>query len=114
MCIRTCLFTSLFMNIMFTKRTVYTHCILKTQRTHNHIVFLQGHTANSFLFIPGMAFIVQSYGNHDRASTAMLFTYKFSGSLPLLTASLSKVVFQKTCKKIPCRKVHDRFHLLST
>ena len=75
---------------------------------------MQGHTAISFLFIPGMAFIVQSYGNHEQASTAGLFTYKFSGNLPLLTVSLSKVVFQKTCKKIPCRKVHDRFHLLST
>lgn len=60
---------------------------------------------------PGMAFIVQSYGNNEQASTALLFTYKFSGSLPLLTASLSKVVFQKTCKKIPCRKVHARSHL---
>ena len=39
MCIRTSLFTSLLMNIMFTKQPVYTHCILKTQRTHNHIVF---------------------------------------------------------------------------
>ena len=67
-----------------------------------------------FMFIPGMAFIVQSYGNHEQASTAMLFTYKFSGSLPLLTASLSKVVFQKTCKKIPCRRVHVRSHLLRT
>ena len=75
---------------------------------------MQGHTAISFLFIPGMAFIVQSYGNHERGSTAGLFTYKFSGSLSLLTASLSKVVFRKTCKKIPCRRVHDRFHLLST
>jgi hypothetical protein len=52
-----------------------------------------------FLFIPGMAFIVQSYGNHEQASTTGLFTYKFSGSLSLLTALLSKVVFQKTCRK---------------
>ena len=71
-------------------------------------------SAVSFMFIPGMAFIVQSYGNHEQASTAMLFTYKFSCSLPLLTASLSKVVFQKTCKKIPCRRVHVRSHLLRT
>ena len=71
-------------------------------------------SAVSFMFIPGMAFIVQSYGNYEQASTAMLFTYKFSNSLPLLTASLSKVVFQKTCKKIPCRRVHVRFHLIRT
>jgi len=79
-----------------------------------HIGFLHGLTAVSFLFIPGMAFIVQSYGNHEQASTALLFTYKFFGSLPLLTASLSKVVFQKTCKKIPCRRVHVSSHLLRT
>lgn len=27
------------LNIMFTKHPVYTNCILKTKRTHNHIVF---------------------------------------------------------------------------